>query len=386
MAMSIQILLTADNHLDPPAASFGPKRFERRRDHLRCFEEAIDFAKRNRPDFVLLGGDLFDTIRPGNHVRARVMEDLKAVHDLGVEISAVSGDHDTPRVAEEGSSPLAVYGNSGYVHFFSNPSVLGIRKFLVEGLKVEIGGLSRNPLMASGVDPLKTVAVAFHGDVNVLLTHYPIEGFVGYTRDDPVIQLSSVPQNCQLVGVGHFHAYQTKELQHTMIVYPGSTERASFQEESEEKGFAWLELGKEGVVSKEHIKTTARDFKTINVFFPEGKTPMPQLKEAVDHARNPNGIVRFRLKGSITAEQLAGYRRSELLLHAEGKFFHLLIDEDELEIESPESLAALPRTTPLEELRRHFLARISNASGEDREILEEALKLCQAKLEEAGAW
>ena len=84
--MSVQILLTADNHLDPPAFSFGPKRFERRRDHLRCFEEAIEFAKRNRPDFVLLGGDVFDTIRPGNQIRARVMEDLKAVHDLGVEI------------------------------------------------------------------------------------------------------------------------------------------------------------------------------------------------------------------------------------------------------------------------------------------------------------
>jgi hypothetical protein len=68
------------------------------------------------------------------------------------------------------------------------------------------------------------------------------------------------------------------------------------------------------------------------------------------------------------------------------KFFHLLIDENELEIETPESMAALPRTTPLEELRRHFLARISTSSGVDREILEEALKLCQAKLEAAGAW
>ena len=379
-------MLTADNHLDPPAVSFGPRRFDRRRDHLRCFEEAIEFAKQNRPDFVLLGGDVFDTIRPGNHIRARVMEDLKAVHDLGVEILAISGDHDTPKIAEEGSSPLAVYGNSGYVHFFSNPSIFGIRKFSVEGLKVEIGGLSRNPLMTPQFDPLKTVAVSFGGDVNILLTHYPVEGFVGYARDDPVIQLSSIPQNCQLVGVGHFHAYQTKEMQRTTIVYPGSTERASFQEESEEKGFAWIEIGKEGVVSKEHIKTSARDFKTVDVFFPEGKTPMPELKEAIDHAQNPSGVVRLRLKGRITAEQLAGYRRSDLLLHAEGKFFHLLIDENELEMESPEAVVALPRTTPLEELRRHFLVNISNASGEDRAILEEALKLCQAKLEEAGAW
>jgi exonuclease SbcD len=384
--MTVQILLTADNHLDPPASMFGPRRFERRRDHLRCFEEAIEHAKANRPDLLLLAGDVFDTVRPGNLVRARVMEDLKAVHDLGVRILAVSGDHDTPKVAEEGSSPLAVYGNSGYVHFFQDPTAFSVRKFQIEGLNVEVGGLSRNPMWGSSDDPLVKVPVRFDGDVNILLTHYPVEGFVGYSREDPVIKLGSVPSNCQLVCVGHFHSYQTKELQHTMIIYPGSTERASFQEENEEKGFAWIELSREGVVSREHIKTSARPFKTIDTYFPDDPAPMHRLKQVLDESQNREAAVRLRLKGRVTAEQLSEYRRSELLLHGEGKFFHLTVDESELEIESPEPIQALPRTTPLEELRRHFTVAIESATGEDRAILEEALRLCQAKLEEAGAW
>jgi exonuclease SbcD len=382
----VQILLTADNHLDPPASSFGPRRFERRRDHLRCFEEVIEYAIDNHPDFLLFAGDLFDTIRPGNSVRARVMEGLKTVHDLGVRVLAVSGDHDTPKVAEEGSSPLAVYGNSGYVHFFQDPSKFSFRRYSVGGLNVDVGGLSRNPLLRSDEDPLVRTAARFDGDVNILLTHYPVEGFVGYARDDPIIRLSSVPSNCHLVCVGHFHSYQTKELQHTTIIYPGSTERASFQEENEEKGFAWIELDKEGVVSREHIKTSARPFKTIDAFFPEDPSPMNLLEQVLDESRNPEVAVRLRLKGRVTIEQLSKYRRSELILHSEGKFFHLSVDESELEIESPEPIQALPRTTPLEELRRHFAGAIESAVGEEKEILEEALRICQAKLEEAGAW
>jgi exonuclease SbcD len=384
--MSIQILLTADNHLDPPAVSFGPRRFERRQDHLKCFEELIEYATTHRPDFLLLAGDLFDTVRPGNLVRARVMEDLKALHDRGVRILAVSGDHDTPKVAEEGSSPIAVYGNSGYVHFFQNPSEFGVRRFSVNGLNVEVGGLSRNPLLGSSDDPLAKAPIRLSGDLNIILTHYPVEGFVGYSRDDPVIKLASFPANCQLVCVGHFHSYQTKELQHTTIIYPGSTERASFQEENEEKGFVWVELNSEGVISRERIKTSARPFKTVEVFFPDDPAPMEILKQALAQSEDHEAAVRLRLRGRVTAEQLSKYRRSELILQNEGKFFHLAVDESNLEIESPEAIQALPRTTPLEELRRHFTVAIESSTGEEKEILEEALRLCQAKLEEAGAW
>ena len=385
--MTIQILLTGDNHLDPPAVLFGPKRFERRADHLRCFEEVIEYARREKPDLLLLAGDVFDTIRPGNFIRAKVMEDLKGLHDLGVQVMAVSGDHDTPKSVEEGSSPLAVYGNSGYVHFFQDPDKCTQKKLSIDGLDVVVGGLSRNPLLQNGEDPLSKFHIVFQGDVNILLTHYPAEGFVGYAKYDPIIRLSSIPENCQFLGVGHFHAYQTKELQNTTIIYPGSTERASFQEENEEKGFVWLELGREGVLSREHIRTSARPFKTMDISYPPTGSPMEFLMNQLDAHSSPTAAVRLRLNGKVTAERLAAYRRSELILRSQGKFFHLSIDESELEIESPEQITALPRTTPLEELRHYFTNAASKASGnEEKLILEEALRLSQSKLEEAGAW
>ena len=113
---------------------------------------------------------------------------------------------------------------------------------------------------------------------------------------------------------------------------------------------------------------------------------MEVLKQVLDQSEDQEAAVRLRLRGRVTAERLSKYRRSELILQNEGKFFHLTVDESELEIESPEPIQALPRTTPLEELRRHFTAAIESSTAEEKEILEEALRLCQAKLEEAGAW
>jgi DNA repair exonuclease SbcCD nuclease subunit len=383
--MTVQVLLTGDNHLDPPAVLFGQRRLERRADHLRCFEEMIRYAEQNKPDLLLLAGDVFDTIRPGNAIRARVMENLRVLHDLGVQVMAVSGDHDTPKNVDDGASPLAVYGNSGYANFFEDQARCTRKRLHIDGLDVDVYGLSRNPLLKPGEDPLAPVA-SFDGELNILLTHYPVEGFVGFAPHDPIIRLSSIPENCQLVGVGHFHAYQTKELQHTTIIYPGSTERASFQEENEKKGFAWIEVGKEGVVSREHIQTSARPFKTIDAIFPETEPPIEFLESVLDDFKDSSAALRLRLKGRVTAERLLSYKRSELLLHSQNKFFHLTVDESDLEIDSPNQIAALPRTTPLEELRRYFMQASQGATEAEKALLEKALRLCEARLEEAGAW
>src|SRR5207244_743013 len=78
--MTIHVLLTADNHLDPSAVQYGPKRFERKRDFQRCFEILVNFALENKPDILLIGGDFYDGILPGNPTRAFVAEQFKRLH------------------------------------------------------------------------------------------------------------------------------------------------------------------------------------------------------------------------------------------------------------------------------------------------------------------
>src|SRR5437867_10225950 len=100
------------------SVQYGPRRFERKHDFQRCFETVVNFALDNRPDLVLVGGDFYDGILPGNPARAFVAEQFKRLHDKEAKILLVSGHHDTPRSIEQGVSPLAVHAKSGQVYFF----------------------------------------------------------------------------------------------------------------------------------------------------------------------------------------------------------------------------------------------------------------------------
>ncbi len=98
--MTVHVLLTADNHLDPSAVQYGPRRFERKRDFQHSFDVLINFALENRPDLFLIGGDFYDGILPGNPTRAYVAEQFKRLYEKEIKTVLVSGHHDTPRSIE----------------------------------------------------------------------------------------------------------------------------------------------------------------------------------------------------------------------------------------------------------------------------------------------
>ncbi len=383
--VTIQAVLTSDNHLDPSAISFGSARLERKKDHLRCFEEVIEYAKKNKPDIFLISGDLFDIIRPGNWIRARLMQHFRDLYDAGIKTFMVSGHHDTPKSIEEGVSPLAVYGNSGNVVYFENPASPTFYTLEVDNRPIHVFGIGYNPFLSPMEDPVSKVLLKPPEGINILLTHYPIEGFSGYTGEEASIRLSSIPDSFNLVAAGHFHSHQVKAVGRMEIVYTGSTERASFAEEGEDKGFVWAEIKEDGGVYFDFVKTSARPFKTLRLDFPQEGDPIELLKKKVSDLVDQQLVLRVRLGGKVTVERLGTYRRPQLLSFAQGKFFHFSIEE-EFDIEAPQPIEALPRTTPLAELRRYFDKLMSVADEDERRILEEALRLSQAKLEEAGAW
>lgn len=67
-------------------------------------------------------------------------------------------------------------------------------------------------------------------------------------------------------------------------------------------------------------------------------------------------------------------------------FFHVDIDDNSLDVEAEQRPEALPRTTPLQELRRYFDSEMANASGARKQELQDAFETASALLQEAGAW
>ncbi len=382
--MTVQVLLTADNHLDPSAVQYGPKRFERKRDFQRCFDVLVSFALDNRPDLFLIGGDFYDGVLPGNPTRAYVAEQLKRLHEKEIKVVVISGHHDTPRSVEQGVSPLTVHAKSGQVYFMHDylPSS---KLFHFGGESVNVTGMSLNPSLGADSDPLEGKKVEHTGAVNIFLTLYPIEGFEGYFGQETHIAKSSIPRGFQLFASGHLHRHQKNTINGTPVIYPGSTERASFNEEGEEKGFCWLELDKSGILHQEFHPTPARPMETLETRVTgEGGSLTRQIQEALEERVNGEAILKVKVLGKVALEQLGTYKRSTLLSYCQDKFFHIEFDEQHLNVESMEPIESLPMTTPLEELDRTFQNLLSNVKEDERPLVQEAWKGTIAMLQEEG--
>ena len=382
--MTVHVLLTADNHLDPSAVQYGPRRFERKRDFQNCFDVLVNFALENRPDLFLIGGDFYDGILPGNPTRAYVAEQFKRLHEREIKTVLVSGHHDTPRSIEQGVSPLSVHAKTGHVYFLQDPRPTP-KIFHFGSETVNVTGMSLSPGLGPEQDPLIGQEVSREGDVNIFLTHYPIEGFEGYFGQETHIGKSSIPRNYQLFVSGHLHRHQKNTINGTPVMYPGSTERVSFNEEGEEKGFSWLELDKSGILQQEFHSTPARPMETLDSRVTgEGGSLTRQVQDVLEKRRGAEKILRIRVTGRVSLDQLSTYKRSALQSYCQDRFFHTEFDEDGLNVLTTEAMESLPRTTPLEELGRSFQSLLSNVKEEERPLVHEAWKATVARLQEEG--
>ena len=387
--MPITILHTSDTHLDVPAMKFQARRFERKKDFLNSFDTVIEYALEKKPDLFLHSGDLFDGLNPRNPVRAHVMEAFRKLYDKQIPIFIISGNHDVPRARRHGVAPLLEYARAGFIHFFQDWETIQTNTITVDNLDVEVSGLSFNPQILPSEDPLKQLSIPGKGDVNILLAHYNVEGLRGTFPHEPDILLKSVPKKLTYLAAGHNHQFQKQKVGNTTICTPGSTEYVSFSEEGQQKGFVWLEVDSDGVQNLRQIPIDTRPMKTIDVTIPEDANINQLLIKEITRLRNPQLILRFRLKGVMTIKSAEQYRRADVVRHGFAKCFSTEII-DELEYISPDpdfASSDADLKPPNTEYREFVLERIKHEKDPKRKkLLQNALERGLVLLEESGGW
>ncbi len=387
--MAITILHTSDSHLDIPAIKFGSRRYERKNDFLKSFDTVIAAALEKKPDLFLHSGDLFDGLNPRNPVRARVMEAFRKLHEKQIPIYIISGNHDVPRARRHGVAPLLEYARTGFVTFFPEWETIQSNTINLYGIEVEISGISFNPTLLPSEDPLHQLSIPGKGDVNILLAHYNVEGLRGTFPYEPDILLKSIPKNLTYLAAGHNHEFQKQQVGNTIICTPGSTEHVTFAEESQKKGYVWLEIDTNGVQKLQFFPIETRPMQTLNMTIPADANINQMLIKEINRLRNPQLILRFRLQGVMTIKSAEQYRRSEVVRHGFAKCFSTEI-VDELEYISPDPDFLIPETElkpPITEYRDYVDSRIKQEKDpEKKTLLQKALDRGLALLEESGGW
>ena len=192
---------------------------------------------------VVHGGDLFFRSRVPAKIVDLVYEPLFAFAEKGIPIFIVPGNHERAKLPE---SLLLSHPN---IHIFDLPKTYTLS---ISGASIAIAGFPfqldnirarfRSVLLETGLAEQKA-------DIKLLCMHQAVEGaqvgpsnYTFRSRAD-LVRLRDVPDDCVAVLSGHIHRKQilvkhgAQNGKRIPVIYPGSIERTSFAEISEDKGF-----------------------------------------------------------------------------------------------------------------------------------------------------
>jgi len=266
---------------------------QREADVAATFKRAIDRTIELRPDFVLIAGDVFHSVRPSNPAIlhafiqfARLAEALPQTR-----IVMVAGNHDTPRTAETGCilglfAPLGIHVVEGQAQRL---------EFKDEGVSI-----LAVPDLPSGLPALVPDPAARR---NILLLHGEVEGVLPeYARRmertaAEVTRDELGASRWDYVALGHYHVHREVA---PNAYYAGSLDYTSANPwgeiyEEREAGVYDPVRGGKGIIEWD-LDTATHKFHPLSVARP--LIDLPRLNGAGMSAAELDAAVRERVEGS----------------------------------------------------------------------------------------
>ncbi|MBN2461563.1 MAG: DNA repair exonuclease [Candidatus Cloacimonetes bacterium] len=257
----IKILLTADSHLgfDDPVRP----RIQRRRrgpDFFDNFRKILQAAAEDEVDLLIHGGDLFFRSRISQQLANRVYREIFNIAEQGIKVVIVPGNH------EHSFLPQSLLTCHPDIYVFHRPLIY---KFTIRGIRLSLYGFPfvRDEIQHVFPFIIKTLQENdSDADMRILCLHQIVENAcVGpgnhiFRKGPDIIPLKMIPDCFRAVLCGHIHRQQIiwKESGERLIpiIYPGSSERTSFAERNEAKGFYIITIDQERIFPRLMILNT----------------------------------------------------------------------------------------------------------------------------------
>ena len=280
-----------------------------------ALEQMADFAKSEKVEFIILAGDVFDSVNPSFEAQEIVFEFFRKMHREGRKSIIVGGNHDSIGLFKslKGLMSLA----SCYI--FEKPQ-------LIEPLKLQSNDnqilvvyplpyphqsfmfrLERDTDEREQIktyrEKLKNMLVSISEKISseksgfkVLLSHLMVDNakISGSERPVSVLNTYSISQDIlspyfDYIALGHIHRPQkinnSKEID---IRYSGSPYQLNFGEE-EDKSFVFIDIENSGKARIENIQLTLK--RPLKVFQMNEKN----IEEVMNSAKRFQGLIKFEI-------------------------------------------------------------------------------------------
>lgn len=248
----MRILHLTDTHLGIVRATRGGAfGWSRADDHVASMKRALEPVLHGEVDVVVHSGDLFDRSSPPAKAIVEATELLARV-GRAVPVIVIPGNHD--RYGLLRSFPTVPRG----VTICDQPA------------RVEVGDVALGfvPFRRTPADWRPAAREAVGAGVDLLFAHQAFDGVrVPGLVFRPGLQSETlgeadVPDGVGVIGCGHLHPRQQVRVGGATVVVPGSTERTSWSEHRETKGYTVWEF--ERTLRWVHVDLPARPMRWVD--------------------------------------------------------------------------------------------------------------------------
>ena len=285
----MKILHTADWHI----GSFkGPEKDGvnlRSQDTLNCLLNMVEVARKEKPELVLVSGDIFDRAEIW---QGRSHKEVLQARKIIMELSQIAKDvivmrgtpnHDSPEAFEELAAHFELIEN---VKIITTPQVVSTDECDIAVLpgfergtfRAQHPGLSKEEEHEVFTKELSNIvmglkAACAEDKMNILMSHYTIPGcnaesgqLMMLTQFEPIIPADVLSgAGFDLVAMGHIHRPQKLNNVENCF-YSGAINALNFNDEGQERGF-WIHEYKNipfGGLDSTFYKTPYREFITFH--------------------------------------------------------------------------------------------------------------------------
>ena len=260
--------------------------------NLQSFQQAIDTCIKEKVEFVLIAGDLFDSAYPPIDVLKETFSQFKELKEAKVPCFIIAGSHD---YSVSGKTFLDVLEKAG---FCKN----------VEDYEEKQDKLILNPTIYAGtaiygypgkksgleVEDLRRIKLQeAPGMFRIFMLHTTIDKVKGTLPVD-AIETELLPQ-ADYYALGHIHL----DFQYEKFIYPGPVFPNNFQEleDLEQGSFYIVDTELNQPLKKISLKT--KDMVSINIKVTNASTATDQIISEIKKHEISDSVVLLRISGLL---------------------------------------------------------------------------------------
>ncbi|RDY68438.1 exonuclease SbcCD subunit D [Halobacillus trueperi] len=326
-------------------------------DQRYILQQFVEIVQREKPDVIIIAGDLYDRSIPPKQAVELLNETLTTlINDYQVPVLAISGNHDSPDRLNFGSQmfrkqglfldtklqkerePVTLYDQDGPVHFHLIPYVEPAEvAYAFEDEAIKTHQQAAEVL-------IRDIEQRFNmDDRHVWIGHSFLAGGMESESEERLSMIGGSPyvdarlfKAFSYVALGHLH--QPQRVTEDYIRYSGSILKYSFSEVNHAKSVTLIDMDREGSCVLEKIPLTPlRDFQVIEGYFEDLLTgeatenpenylhvrllddgqlvdPMGKLRKVYPNILH---LERRRSKTNLQMEELQEVKKRQKLSHAD---------------------------------------------------------------------